>query len=238
MISIVSFQKLQIERNKKTWETSHSIVAYVSCVAEPPQFSPNRVASKGAFVWVGFGRGGFCPRGFLADGVFVQGGFWQRGFLAEGGGVAWVFFGEGVFGEGGFGRGFLERGVWKGGFWKGGICPRTGVYTGRCSSLILKVKHGLHTDARYESMYVKKMFHHCLLYFGIHIRRSVDFSPKAVRSLPSDRRLTGRQHQLEITDGGQIGSVDTGLYLPYLLDVSGLLYCLTTVGNAINYNSF
>ena len=53
------------------------------------------VASKGAFVWVGFGRAGFCPRGFLAKGVFVQGGFWQRFFLAEGG------FGE----EGGFGKG-------------------------------------------------------------------------------------------------------------------------------------
>ena len=87
-------------------ETSHSVVTYVSCVAEPPQFSPNRVASKGAFVWVGFGRGGFCPRVF-----FGRGGFCPRGVLAEG------FFGEGFFGEGGFGRGVLERVF----FWKGGI---------------------------------------------------------------------------------------------------------------------
>ena len=80
MISIVSFQNLQIERNKKTCETSHSVVAYVSCVAEPPQFSPNRVASKGAFVWVGFGRGFFLSKGLFGRGVFCP---W--GVLAEGG---------------------------------------------------------------------------------------------------------------------------------------------------------
>ena len=86
MISIVSFQKLQIDRNKKkTWETSHSIVAYVSCVAEPPQFLTGWQARFFLSGWV------------LAEGVFVHGGFWHRGFLSKGG------FGRGVFlAEGGF----------------------------------------------------------------------------------------------------------------------------------------
>ena len=110
MISIVSFQKLQIERNKKPHGKQVSVVAYVSGVAEPLQFSPNRVASMGAFVWVGIGRGVFFyPRGVLAEVFFVQGGFWQRGVLSE------VFFLERVF---------LERGVLEGGFWRGVFLER------------------------------------------------------------------------------------------------------------------
>ena len=59
MISIVSFQKLQIERNKKNMGNKSSVVAYVSCVADPPPSS-------------------------VPTGVFCLGGCWQRGFLAKG----------------------------------------------------------------------------------------------------------------------------------------------------------
>ena len=48
-----------------------------------------------------FGRGGFCPRGILAEGVFVQGGFCPR----------WVFVCPG---------GVLS----KVGYVVGGFCPR------------------------------------------------------------------------------------------------------------------
>ena len=76
-------------------------------------------ASKGAFVWVGFGRGSFCPRGFLSKGFFGRGGFWQRGVLSEGA------FGEGGLGGGGGWKVFLERGLLERVFLERGVCPRT-----------------------------------------------------------------------------------------------------------------
>ena len=83
-----------------------------------------------------FGRGVFCPRGVLAEGVSVQGGFCPRWAMSKVGFVQGGLCPRGIFPNvlyvlGGFWRGgVLERGFWrgvfwKGGFWKGGICPAT-----------------------------------------------------------------------------------------------------------------
>ena len=105
MMSIVSFQKLQIERNKKNMGNKSQYCGICILCSGTSPVQSQQGGKQGGFCLGGFWQrvffvqGGFWQRGFWSKGVFGRGFFWLRGVLSEGG------FGEGFFGKVGFGKG-------------------------------------------------------------------------------------------------------------------------------------